>query len=62
MLAANAQYKHSLGPAFGSPLGISYKTFTSSNKALDITLGGLVNYFSLAAMYEIHTPPENDFQ
>jgi len=62
LFAANAQYKHSLGIAFGSPSGISYKTFLSDNKALDFTLGGLGNFFTLSGMYEIHTPLDDNFQ
>lgn len=62
LLAASAQYKHSAGLAFGSPSGISYKTFTSATKAFDFTLGGLGNYFALTGMYEIHTPLENNLQ
>lgn len=58
LLAANAQYKHSIGLAFGSPSGISYKTFLLNNKALDFTLGGFGYYFSVAGMYEIHAPLE----
>jgi len=37
-LAANAQYKHALGLALGSPSGITSKTFLSDNKALDFKL------------------------
>ena len=62
LLTANAQYKHSLGLALGSPSGISYKTFISGSKAFDFTLGGLGNYFTLAAMYEIHAPLATDLQ
>lgn len=62
LLAANAQYKHSLGLALGSPSGISYKTFLSDNKAWDLTLGGLGNYFTFTGMYEIHTPIQNNLQ
>ena len=62
LLAASAQYKHSLGLALGSPSGISYKTFLESNKALDFTLGGSNNYFTFTAMYEIHTPIQDNLQ
>ncbi len=62
MMAANAQYKHSLGLAFGLPSGFCYKTFTSNFKALDFTLGGLGNYFTLSGMYEIHAPLDQDLK
>lgn len=62
LVAANAQYKHSLGLALGSPSGVSYKTFLSDNKALDFTLGGSSNYFTLSAMYEIHNSIQNNLQ
>jgi hypothetical protein len=58
----NAQYKHSLGAAFGSPSGISFKTFGSGNKALDFTLGGLGKYFILSGMYEIHCDMANNLK
>jgi hypothetical protein len=61
-LTSNAQYKNAIGLAFGSPSGISYKTFLSRNNALDFTLGGLNNYFIFSGLYEIHTPLANDFQ
>lgn len=62
LLAANAQYKNSLGLALGSPSGISYKTFIASSKALDFTLGLSGNFFTLTAMYEIHAPIQNNLQ
>ena len=62
LMAAQAQYKHSIGLAFGSPSGISYKTFISKSNALDFTMGGLGYYFTLAGMYEVHAPLEYDFQ
>jgi len=62
LFAANAQYKHSLGVAFGRPSGLSYKTFISKDRALDFTLGGLGSYFSLSGMYEIHGKLENNLQ
>jgi len=62
LLSANAQYKHSLGLALGSPSGISYKTFLSNTKALDFTLGGSGHYFTLTGMYEIHAPIQNNLQ
>lgn len=62
MFAANAQYKHSLGLALGSPTGLSYKTFLSNNKALDFTLGVSNHYFTLTGMYEIHVPIQNNLQ
>jgi hypothetical protein len=46
----------------GSPSGISYKTFSSNTKAWDLTLGGSGNYFTFTAMYEIHTPIQNNLQ
>jgi hypothetical protein len=61
-VASMAQYKNSLGLAFGNPSGIAYKTFISNNKALDFTLGGFDHYFSLNGMYEIHTPLGKQFQ
>jgi len=62
ILAANAQYKHSIGVALGSPSGITYKTFLSDNKALDFTLGLSGNYFTVSAMYEIHQPIQGNLQ
>ncbi len=62
LLAANAQYKHSIGVALGSPSGITYKTFLSDNKALDFTLGLSGNYFTVSAMYEIHQPIQGNLQ
>ncbi|MEI6062818.1 MAG: hypothetical protein WCR72_19095 [Bacteroidota bacterium] len=62
LLAANAQYKQSLGLAFGNPSGISYKTFLTTKNALDLTLGGFNNYFMVAGMYEIHQSLGNDLQ
>jgi len=62
LLAANAQYKHSLGLALGSPSGISYKTFLSGNNALDLTLGLSNHYFTFTAMYEIHAPIQDNLQ
>ena len=62
LLAANAQYKHSIGLALGSPSGITYKTFLSDNKALDFTLGLSGNYFTVSAMYEIHQPIQGNLQ
>lgn len=59
---ADAQYKHGLGLAFGSPSGISYKTFLNENKALDFTFGGFRRYFILTAMYEIHNPWMGDLK
>lgn len=60
--AANAQYKHLIGLALGSPTGISYKTFLSDIKALDFTFGGTNHYFTLSGMYEIHEPIQNNLQ
>jgi hypothetical protein len=62
LLTANAQYKHSIGLALGSPTGFSYKTFISDNKAFDFTLGGSNHYFTLTGMYEIHAPIQNNLQ
>jgi len=62
ILAAQAQYKHSIGIAFGGPSGISYKTFISKDRALDFTLGGLGYYFTIAGTYQIHAPIENNLQ
>lgn len=62
LITANAQYKHSLGLALGSPTGISYKTFLSSDKALDFTLGGSGHYFTATGMYEIHAPIQDNLQ
>jgi hypothetical protein len=62
LLAANAQYKHSIGLALGSPSGISYKTFLNQNNALDLTLGLSGHYFSLSGMYEIHSLIQNNFK
>lgn len=62
LFAANAQYKHSLGLALGSPSGLSYKSFVSGNNALDLTLGLSNNYFTLTGMYEIHAPIQNNLQ
>jgi len=62
LLAANAQYKHSLGIALGSPSGITYKTFLSDNKALDFTLGISGNYFTVSGLYEIHAPIQDNLQ
>lgn len=62
LLTANAQYKHSIGVALGSPSGITYKTFLSDNKALDFTLGLSGNYFTVSAMYEIHQPIQGNLQ
>ena len=55
-----AQYKQSLGLAFGVPSGIACKTFTSRDRALDFTLGGFSNFFTIAGMYEIHDKAFND--
>jgi hypothetical protein len=62
LLIANAQYKHSLGVALGSPSGISYKTFLSGNNALDLTLGLSNHYFTFTGMYEIHAPIQDNLQ
>ena len=62
LFVANAQYKHSLGLALGSPTGISYKTFLSDSKALDFTLGGSGHYFAITGMYEIHAPIQDNLQ
>lgn len=60
--AANAQYKHGLGLAFGSPSGISYKTFMNDSKALDFTVGGFGHYFIVTGMYEIHNQLADQFR
>jgi hypothetical protein len=62
LLAANAQYKNSLGLAFGSPSGVSFKTFLSTDKALDFTFGIWSNYFLVSGMYEIHAPLADQFK
>jgi hypothetical protein len=56
LIVCNAQYKNSIGLAFGAPSGVSFKTFVNRSNALDFTLGGLGYYFSLTGMYEIHAP------
>lgn len=62
LLAANAQYKNSIGLALGSPSGITYKTFTTDTRAFDFTLGISGNYFTISALYEIHNPIQNNLQ
>jgi len=62
LLSANAQYKHSIGLALGSPTGLSYKTFLSNNKALDFTLGATNHYFTVSCMYEIHNSLQENIQ
>jgi hypothetical protein len=62
LLAANAQYKHSLGLAFGAPSGISYKTFISNFRALDFTVGITGRYSAFSGVYEIHAPLDQNLK
>lgn len=63
IFTANAQdYKNSLGLAFGSPSGISFKTFLNESKALDFTVGGFSHYYVVTGLYEIHAPLSDDFK
>lgn len=51
-------YKHALGGRLGAANGITYKTFVSSDKALDFILNfqsrKSYSYFRFTGLYEIH--------
>ncbi len=62
---AKAQlYKHSIGFALGTPLGVQYKGALSSNNAIDIVLGTIFNGVTVTGAYEWVFPVKGarDFQ
>ncbi|WP_423148939.1 hypothetical protein [Rubrolithibacter danxiaensis] len=56
-------YKYALGGRLGAANGITFKTFTSDNAALDFILNFQskkdYSYFRFTGLYEIHNPINN---
>lgn len=54
--SSNAQYKNAVGVRLGDAVGITYKTFIQSDRALDFILSLRSRRTALTGLYEIHNP------
>lgn len=58
-----AQYKNAIGGRFGFANGLTFKTFTKQDRALDFILNFQSkddhSYFRFSGLYEIHNPINN---